>query len=120
MAGAGGALAGAGGTAGGAGGATGGAGGASAGTGGAAGSAGAAGSVSAGPCPSGWMCQDLGALGFTAKDKDGNVIMWGCGKGGLMVCDDATAAADCPELPNAMCAHLDDLGVISCTQRCTP
>jgi hypothetical protein len=66
------------------------------------------------------MCTDLGASGFVATDKDGKVITFGCGKGGLMECDDANPAASCPELTKPICAHLDDIGVVSCTQLCTP
>jgi hypothetical protein len=113
--GAGGAMAGVGGATAGSGGSTGGTG-----AGGAAGSAGAAGSMSPGPCPSGWMCSNLGDLNVVAKDKDGNTIMWTCGNGGLVMCNDATAATDCPELPNAICAHLPDLDAVTCAQLCTP
>lgn len=87
---------------------------------GTAGAAGAAGSMSPGPCPSGWTCTDLGASGFLATDKDGNEISYGCGKGGLVECNDANPATSCPELTNAICAHLDEIGIVSCTQLCTP
>jgi hypothetical protein len=84
------------------------------------GAAGAAGNAAPGPCPAGWTCTDLGSTGIAANDKDGKPIKFGCGKGGIVECVDATAATSCPELPNAICAHLDDFGVLSCTQLCTP
>jgi hypothetical protein len=86
-------------------------------------SGGAAGAAPAGPepCPSGWMCTDIGAAGFEATDKDGNSIAASCSNGGLVECDDANPTASCPALKNPFCAHLDVAGtkIVSCAQLCT-
>lgn len=84
--------------------------------------AGSAAGESAGPCPSGWTCNDLGALGLAATDGDGKPVMFTCGMGGIMPCDDANPAGTCAGLTKPFCAHVDVSGmkIVSCAQRCTP
>lgn len=74
------------------------------------------------PCPSGWTCNDLGAIGLVAVDQDGNEITASCGNGAESPCDDADPKGSCPMLQAPFCAHLDVAGtsVVSCGQRCTP
>ena len=75
-----------------------------------------------GPCPSGWTCMDIAALGFVATDGDGKPVTASCSMGAPTTCDDADPAASCEGLAKPFCAHLK-LGaqdIVSCAQRCAP
>jgi len=74
------------------------------------------------PCPDGWTCMDIGALGYEAKDADGNAVRASCSMGGIMPCDDADPGATCEGLSSPFCAHLMIGGqtIVSCAQRCAP
>ena len=74
------------------------------------------------PCPTGWACMDIAALGFMATDGDGKPVTASCSMGAPTTCDDADPAASCEGLSKPFCAHLK-LGaqdIVSCAQRCVP
>ena len=75
-----------------------------------------------GPCPSGWTCMDITALGFMATDGDGNPVTASCSMGAQTMCDDADPAATCKGLSKPFCAHLKvgAQNIVSCAQRCSP
>lgn len=78
--------------------------------------------VPAGPCPSGFTCMDIAALGFKATDADGKPVTASCSMGAPTTCDEADPAASCEGLSKPFCAYLK-LGaqdIVSCAQRCTP
>jgi hypothetical protein len=75
------------------------------------------------PCPSGWTCMDIAALGFMAVDGDGNPVTASCSKGASpTTCDDADPAASCEGLSKPFCAHVKvgAQDIVSCAQRCAP
>ena len=89
---------------------------------GAPGAGGSASPAAPGPCPTGYTCTDLAALGLTAKTQDGAEITASCGNGAPVDCNDATPAASCAPLTAPFCAHLEVAGsmIVSCGQHCTP
>ena len=74
-----------------------------------------------GPCPSGYHCMDLSALGG-AMDGAGGAVNASCSMGGIVPCDDADPASSCAGLTNPICVHLTvgDMAIVSCGQRCSP
>lgn len=75
-----------------------------------------------GPCPAGFTCMDIAALGVMATDGDGKPVTASCSMGAPTTCDDADPASSCEGLSKPFCAHLK-LGaqdIVSCAQRCTP
>jgi hypothetical protein len=75
-----------------------------------------------GPCPSGWNCMDIAALGVMATDGDGKPVTASCGMGAPITCDESDPAASCQGLSEPFCAHLKvgSQELVSCAQRCTP
>jgi hypothetical protein len=81
------------------------------------------------PCPTGYTCQDPGAmirsLGASGgvTDPDGGTVALSCGKGGVMNCDQKNPKTSCPDFVNPFCAHLviefPPLDTWTCAQRCT-
>lgn len=80
------------------------------------------------PCPTGYTCQDPGAMikafGATGsvKDADGKPVALSCGKGGIQTCNRQNPKASCPDFVNPYCANikiefppLDDW---TCAQNC--
>lgn len=74
-----------------------------------------------GPCPSGWNCMDLSALGG-AMDGAGQPVSASCSKGGIMACTESDPASSCDGLNAPICVHLNVGGqsITSCGQRCVP
>lgn len=82
-------------------------------------------------CPSPYTCQDpaksitdLGLDG-TVTDADGKPLSFACANGMQETCDPKDPKKSCPNFPNAFCAHVKIMGLVSadlynCAQLCTP
>ncbi len=70
-----------------------------------------------GPCPDGFMCQDLSNLGMGA----GAACLPAGGQGGFAIPPMCSKVEDCATagLPNANCSELMDIPVKFCVQPCT-
>ena len=81
------------------------------------------------PCPTGYTCQDPGAMikSFGASGgvtrADGSNVTLSCGKSGVENCDRNNPQKSCPTFVNAYCAHLviefPPLDTWTCAQDCT-
>ena len=81
------------------------------------------------PCPTGYTCQDPGAMikSFGASGgvtrADGSNVTLSCGKSGIENCDRNNPQKSCPTFVNAYCAHLviefPPLDTWTCAQDCT-